>query len=89
MANDSAGPWHQGERALQARLGVAEQMKDVGSRVIRDYMPDQHRTFYAQVPFLVTSLRYLPLTIRCVMRWRSGIPSASSALNCRRGDAIA
>ena len=53
MANDSAGPWHQGERALQARLGVAEQMKDVGSRVIRDYMPDQHRTFYAQVPFLV------------------------------------
>jgi uncharacterized protein len=53
MGIDSAGPWHQGERALQARLGVAEQMVGVGSRVIRDYMPDQHRAFYAQVPFLV------------------------------------
>lgn len=53
MAINSAGPWHQGERALQARLGVAEQMEGVGSRVIRDHMPDQHRAFYAQVPFLV------------------------------------
>ena len=53
MGIDSAGPWHSGERELQARLGVAERMHSVGSRVIRDYMPDEHRTFYAQVPFLV------------------------------------
>ena len=53
MGIDSAGPWHSGEREMQARLRVAERMQDVGSSVIRDYMPDQHRVFYAQVPFLV------------------------------------
>lgn len=46
-------PWHAGERALQARLGVAERMEQIGRRVIRDFMPDRHRTFYASLPFLV------------------------------------
>ncbi|PCC69219.1 hypothetical protein SAMN02745121_05864 [Nannocystis exedens] len=47
------GPWHAGEVRLQARLGVAERMAEIGGRVIRDFMPDQHRAFYAQLPFLV------------------------------------
>lgn len=46
-------PWHAGEVQLQARLGVEGRMAEVGARVIRDFMPDQHRTFYAQLPFLV------------------------------------
>ncbi|MDM4769956.1 pyridoxamine 5'-phosphate oxidase family protein [Solimonas sp. SE-A11] len=45
--------WHAGEKAIQESLGVAERMESVGKRVIRDYMPDQHREFYAQVPFIV------------------------------------
>lgn len=45
--------WHEGETALQERLGVAARMQDVGARVIRDFMPQQHRDFYAQVPFIV------------------------------------
>ncbi|MCQ8228973.1 2Fe-2S iron-sulfur cluster-binding protein [Pantoea trifolii] len=45
--------WHQGEIALQQQAGVAERMADVGQRVIRDHMPDQHRDFYAQLPFIV------------------------------------
>ncbi|WP_174873020.1 pyridoxamine 5'-phosphate oxidase family protein [Vogesella oryzae] len=49
----STSPWHRGERLLQQRLGVAEQMAAVGQRVIRDYMPEQHRQFYAQLPFLL------------------------------------
>ncbi len=49
----SAGPWHKGERILQQRLGVAEKMESHGFRVIRDFMPDQHRLFYAQLPFLL------------------------------------
>ena len=46
-------PFHAGERALQERLGVAERMLDVGRRVIRPFMPDQHREFFAQLPFVL------------------------------------
>lgn len=46
-------PWHAGERQLQARIGMAERMAQVGAKVIRPYMPDQHRAFFAQLPFLV------------------------------------
>jgi uncharacterized protein len=46
-------PWHDGERAMQARLGVGERMARAGLRVIRDFMPDQHRDFFAQLPFLL------------------------------------
>lgn len=45
--------WHEGERFIQETLGVAERMASVGQRVIRDHMPDQHRAFYAQLPFIV------------------------------------
>jgi len=46
-------PWHAGEIALQSTLGVAERMDEIGRKVIRDYMPDQHRAFFAQLPFAV------------------------------------
>ncbi|MEQ6289919.1 pyridoxamine 5'-phosphate oxidase family protein [Vogesella sp. GCM10023246] len=49
----STSPWHRGEQLLQQRLGVSSQMAAVGQRVIRDYMPEQHRQFYAQLPFLL------------------------------------
>ncbi|AVJ29064.1 pyridoxamine 5'-phosphate oxidase family protein [Achromobacter spanius] len=45
--------WHEGERFIQEKIGVAERMEVVGQRVVRDYMPDQHRDFYAQLPFIV------------------------------------
>ena len=48
-----ASPWHEGERAMQARAGVRERMEVIGTRVIRDHMPDQHRDFFAQLPFLI------------------------------------
>ncbi|HEY4349790.1 MAG TPA: pyridoxamine 5'-phosphate oxidase family protein [Paraburkholderia sp.] len=44
--------WHAGEVALQRQAGVADRMKDLGRRVVRDYMPDQHRAFFAQLPFV-------------------------------------
>ncbi|WP_338583950.1 pyridoxamine 5'-phosphate oxidase family protein [Pseudomonas sp. MAG733B] len=46
-------PWHAGEIQLQAHVGVSERMEVLGRRVIRDHMPDQHRTFYAQLPFML------------------------------------
>lgn len=46
-------PWHAGEKRLQEQAGVAERMEAFGQKVIRDYMPDQHRAFYHQLPFMV------------------------------------
>ncbi|WP_285710740.1 pyridoxamine 5'-phosphate oxidase family protein [Erythrobacter oryzae] len=46
-------PFHDGEVALQKAVGVAERMEAFGRRVIRDHMPDQHRDFYRQLPFIV------------------------------------
>lgn len=45
--------FHEGERAIQMRAGVRERMSEVGARVIRSYMPDQHREFFTLLPFLV------------------------------------
>lgn len=47
------GPWHAGEIAMQQTIGAVERMQDVGRRVIRDHMPDQHRAFYHTLPFIV------------------------------------
>ncbi len=52
-AKQKLAVWHDGEKAIQQRIGVAERMEVVGRRVIRDCMPDQHREFFAQVPFIV------------------------------------
>lgn len=46
-------PWHEGEKRLQEQVGVAERMEAFGQKVIRDHMPDQHRVFYHQLPFIV------------------------------------
>ncbi|MBX5041221.1 2Fe-2S iron-sulfur cluster binding domain-containing protein [Rhizobium lentis] len=45
--------WHEGETFIQEKLDVKERMASVGQRVVRDFMPDQHRDFYAQLPFIV------------------------------------
>ena len=46
-------PWHAGEKQLQAHVGVAERMEAFGPKVIRNYLPDQHRQFYQQLPFIL------------------------------------
>lgn len=46
-------PWHAGEQQLQAHVGVAERMEAFGRKVIRTWMPDQHREFYQQLPFML------------------------------------
>src|SRR4029077_13445131 len=48
-----ASPWHDGERAAQKIVGGAERMEEVGKRVIRRFMPDQHRLFFAGLPFVI------------------------------------
>lgn len=46
-------PWHAGERELHRALGVADRMARFGPKVIRDFLPEQHREFYPRLPFLV------------------------------------
>ena len=49
----STSTFHDGERTVQERVGVAGRMAQLGPRVIRDFMPDQHREFFAQLPFVL------------------------------------
>lgn len=46
--------FHEGERAVQERVGpgIREKLAEIGPRVIRDFMPDQHREFFGQLPFV-------------------------------------
>lgn len=46
-------PFHAGELAVQLRAGVASEADSAGRRGIRRYMPDQHRQFFAELPFMV------------------------------------
>ncbi len=46
-------PFHKGELAIQARLGAQERMDRQGRRIIREFMPEQHRQFFAQLPYLI------------------------------------
>jgi uncharacterized protein len=43
-------PFHVGERAAQARAGVAPR-----SAAIRDWMPEQHRAFFEALPFVLAA----------------------------------
>lgn len=48
-----ASLFHEGECAVQSRIGVRDKVAVMGPRAIRDFMPDQHRGFFAQLPFLI------------------------------------
>ena len=50
--NAEASPFHEGEQEAQTRAGVRGRMERIGRRVVRDYMPDQHREFFAGLPML-------------------------------------
>ncbi len=53
QATSDQSPFHAGEQAIQSRLGLRETMDHFGRQMIRDHMPDQHRDFYAQLPFVL------------------------------------
>lgn len=49
---EAQSPFHPAEQAVQDRLGVRDQVEAFGRRFIRDALPEQHRDFYAQLPFV-------------------------------------
>jgi uncharacterized protein len=50
---DLDSPFHEGERAIQERLGMRERIESIGHRVIRDHMPAQHRELFEKLPLLL------------------------------------
>src|SRR5262245_47367734 len=49
-AND---PYHRGEHLLQRMAGMRERLAEVGPRVVRDHMPEQHRELFGKLPFVL------------------------------------
>ncbi|MCX4163034.1 MULTISPECIES: pyridoxamine 5'-phosphate oxidase family protein [Paraburkholderia] len=52
-SSTDAGPFHAAEIAVQQRAGVTDEADRSGRRGIRRYMPEQHRQFFAEQPFMV------------------------------------
>jgi predicted pyridoxine 5'-phosphate oxidase superfamily flavin-nucleotide-binding protein len=48
-------PFHPGEQAVQARLGVRERIEQIGQHLVRDFMPDEHREFFEDLPFVIAA----------------------------------
>src|SRR5882757_7264449 len=52
----TTSPFHAGEQTIQSLAGVRDRIELRGRAVIRDYMPEQHRAFFAALPFMVVGL---------------------------------
>lgn len=50
---DDLQVFHPGECRVQARAGVRDRMAAIGAHAIRTSMPEQHQTFFAQLPFVM------------------------------------
>jgi ferredoxin-NADP reductase/predicted pyridoxine 5'-phosphate oxidase superfamily flavin-nucleotide-binding protein len=50
-------PFHEGEVRAQKLRGVHDHVMSYGPKVIRPFMPDQHREFFSSQPFLVAAIR--------------------------------
>ncbi len=48
---DVVSPFHGGELAIQDKLGVREKVEKYATKMVRPYMPDQHREFFAALPY--------------------------------------
>ena len=50
-------PFHAGEQAVQTRLGVREGIEPWARKVVRSYLPPEHREFYAALPYVIAAAR--------------------------------
>jgi ferredoxin-NADP reductase/predicted pyridoxine 5'-phosphate oxidase superfamily flavin-nucleotide-binding protein len=52
-----SSPFHAGEQQVQERLGVRDTIEPWAKKVVRGHLPDEHRNFYAHLPFIVVAAR--------------------------------
>ena len=53
----ASSPFHAGEQQVQERLGVRDEIEPWARKVVRGHLPDEHRRFYARLPFVVVAAR--------------------------------
>jgi predicted pyridoxine 5'-phosphate oxidase superfamily flavin-nucleotide-binding protein len=70
-------PFHIGEVAVQTQAGVREKAEIGGRRSIRRYLPEQHRQFFEQLPFIV--LGGIDASGQPWATWRIGEPGFVSS----------
>jgi len=56
MEEEHDTPFHTGELELQARAGWRDRLAKGAVRFIRDSLPEQHREFFAQLPFVAVGM---------------------------------
>ena len=56
-AASSSTPFHEGEQRIQTKLGVRDEIEPWARKVVRPYLPEEHRAFYSKLPFLVLAAR--------------------------------
>ena len=49
-------PFHYGEQKVQEQLGVRD-IETWARKIVRDYLPEQHREFHTSLPFLLVAAR--------------------------------
>ena len=52
ISDEKESPFHRGEQKIQEQLGVREKMERFARQVVRDFLPEEHQEFYAQLPFV-------------------------------------
>jgi len=52
----ATSPFHAGEQTIQHLAGARDRVERKGRAVIRDYMPEQHREFFAALMFMVVGM---------------------------------
>jgi len=89
-------PFHPGELRIQDSAGARAKVAAMGRRMIRDFMPDEHRVFFGQLPYLfVGSLDGAARPWASVVTGRPGFATSPEPTRLRvaalpsRGDVLA
>ena len=92
---DNRSPFHKHEQALQTRVGKREVMDKFARKVVRSYMPEQHREFYRQLPYIIVgSVDNQGDTWATILAGQQGFISSASptsleiTLNIAKGDPL-
>lgn len=56
MTKNNKSQFHSAEIYIQERLGIAEQVAKYSQGFIREVMPEKHRSFYSELPFVILGL---------------------------------